>query len=426
MSCTRDTQGQLQVESVPLQAIAEQVGTPTYVYSKADFVAQYTKLSEAFTGIDHSICYAVKANSNLSVLRLFHDLGAGFDIVSAGELQRVVAAGGDPGRVIFSGVGKSISDIDFALHHRIRCFNVESAAELQRLSERAQLLGTSANVSIRVNPNVDARTHPYISTGLKENKFGVPPELALQLYEQAAADAALHVTGIDCHIGSQIAELGPLAEAFTNLLELVDELATRGIPIQHVDVGGGMGVTYRDEQEFDVAAYGSLLNQSLANRDLQLMLEPGRFLVANGGLLLTAVEYLKPAADPDGKNFAVVDAAMNDLIRPALYQAWHNIDVVAPSNTTARNWDVVGPVCETGDFLGHDRQLALAPDSLLAVGSAGAYGMVQSSNYNSRGRAAEVLVDGDRFAVIRRRETVRDQLALETQALANPAYLECT
>jgi len=407
--------GVLHAEQVSLVQIAEQVGTPVYVYSRAHFESRYRALVAALAPLPVDICYAVKANSNLQVLRCFHQLGAGFDIVSGGELQRVLSAGGDPSRVVFSGVGKTVAEIDFALKAGIGCFNVESGAELDRVAERANLLGRRAAISIRVNPNVDAGTHPYISTGLKRNKFGVPIAAARDLYRTAARHPALDVRGIDCHIGSQIGSPAPLLEALASLLELVDALAAEGIVLTHLDLGGGLGVRYRDELDFDVMAYGAHLRQALAGRTLRLVLEPGRFLVANGGVLLTRVEYLKSGTAPDTPNFAIVDAAMNDLIRPALYQAWHDIVPVTepPRALAPQTWQIVGPVCETGDFLGHDRTLALTSGDLLAVRSAGAYGMVQSSNYNTRSRLVEVLVDGDRFTLIRRRETVRDQLRLE-------------
>ena len=404
----------LHVEDVPLTRIADSVGTPVYVYSSAHLRHQFGRLVEALSELDAQICYAVKANSNLAVLQLFHELGAGFDIVSGGELQRVVTAGGRPDQVLFSGVGKSVAEIDLALKLNIGCFNVESAAELERIGERAKLLQRVAPISIRVNPDVDARTHPYISTGLKENKFGVPPQQALVLYRQANVHEYLSIVGIDCHIGSQIQEVEPLREALASLLALTDQLNDEGIQLHHVDVGGGMGVTYRDETGIDVDEYGAMLCEMLGGRDLKVILEPGRFLVANGGALLTRVEYLKPQATAEQKNFAVIDAAMNDLIRPALYQAWHDVRVVSPQPGLATSaWDIVGPICETGDFIAHDRQLALGEQQLLAIMSVGAYGMVQSSNYNTRSRPPEVLVDGSEFRVIRRRETTRDQLALE-------------
>lgn len=406
--------GALHAENVALTRIAENVGTPVWVYSRAHFEHQYETLKRALHPLDAHICYAVKANSNLSVLRVFAELGAGFDIVSGGELVRVLEAGAKPRTVVFSGVGKSVEEIDFALKAGIGCFNVESAAELDRLASRARILGRKAPVSLRVNPDVDAGTHPYISTGLRSNKFGIPIHTARELYRRAAADRDLDVQGIDCHIGSQILSPAPLIEALASVLALVDDLQADGIELRHIDLGGGIGVPYRDEDAvFDVAAWGESIRTALAGRTTRLVLEPGRFLVANGGVLLTRVEYLKPATEPGAPNFAVVDAAMNDLIRPALYEAWHTIEPVILSDAEAKVWQVVGPVCETGDFLGHDRALALAPRDLLAVHSAGAYGMAQSSNYNTRPRAAEVLVDGATYRVIRRRETVRDLLAAE-------------
>ncbi|MGA0838466.1 MAG: diaminopimelate decarboxylase [Pseudomonadales bacterium] len=407
--------GVLHAEGVPLTRIADNVGTPVWVYSRTHLVQQYRRLEAALHPLDVTLCYAVKANSNLSILRVFADLGAGFDIVSGGELVRVIEAGADPRRVVFSGVGKSIEEIDFALKTGIGCFNVESAAELDRISARARLLGRVAAISLRVNPDVDAGTHPYISTGLRSNKFGIPISHATQLYRQAAKDLHLELHGIDCHIGSQILTPTPLIEALSSVLALVDDLAAEGIDLQHVDLGGGLGVPYRGEDpEFDVLRWGADIRAALGERKLKLVLEPGRFLVANGGVLLTSIEYLKPATEPDAPNFAIVDAAMNDLIRPALYDAWHEIEPVTSAQTTpVMRWQIVGPVCESGDFLGHDRDLALEPGALLAVRSAGAYGMAQSSNYNTRPRAAEVLVEDGAYRIVRRRETLRDLLAAE-------------
>lgn len=407
--------GVLHAEAVALPRIANDVGTPVWIYSRAHFERQYRSLKEALQPLDVQLCYAVKANSNLSVLRVFAELGAGFDIVSGGELTRVLEAGAKPQDVVFSGVGKTIEEIDFALKTGIGCFNVESAAELDRVSRRARVLGRSAPVSLRVNPDVDAGTHPYISTGLRSNKFGIPISAAHALYRSAAGDQNLVLRGIDCHIGSQILSPAPLIEALSSVLALVDALAADGIELQHIDLGGGIGVPYRAEDApFDVARWGAEIRAALAGRTLKLVLEPGRFLVANGGVLLTRVEYLKPATGPEAPNFAIVDAAMNDLIRPALYDAWHTIERVTGAGATpARHWQIVGPVCESGDFLGHDRDLALEPGALLAVHSAGAYGMAQSSNYNTRPRAAEVLVEGASYRVIRRRETIRDLLAAE-------------
>lgn len=411
--------GELYADGVPLAHIAERVGTPVYVYAQRHFEARYAALKAAMAPRGADICYAVKANSNLAVLSCFQALGAGFDIVSAGELQRVLCAGGRADQVVFSGVGKRTDEIDLALKLGIRCFNVESAAELDRLADRARLLGRVAPVSIRVNPDVDPKTHPYISTGLKSNKFGVPREAARDLYRRAAGDAALRVDGIDCHIGSQIQDPTPLLEALDSLLALIDDLAADGIELEHIDLGGGLGVSYEHASDpaagFDAAAYGAAINRALGSRPQRLVLEPGRYLVGNGGVLLTRVELLKPAAGADAPGFAVVDAAMNDLIRPALYQAWHDVSPVHPraGSAAAGRWDVVGPVCESADFLARDRTLALAAGDLLAIHTAGAYAMVQSSNYNSRPRPAEVMVNGDTFRVVRRRETIRDLLALE-------------
>jgi diaminopimelate decarboxylase len=411
--------GVLHAEQVALTAIAERVGTPVYVYSRTHIEDRYRALVRAMEPLGADICYAVKANGNLTLLNCLHRLGAGFDIVSGGELQRVISAGGDPARVVFSGVGKRQDEIDFALKTGIRCFNVESASELERLAARARLLGRTAPVSVRVNPDVDARTHPYIATGQKNSKFGVSADEAYTMYRQAAADPNLTVTGIDCHIGSQIGEVQPLLEALDGLLALADRLAQDGIAVEHIDLGGGLGVSYHPQdpaaKDFDIDAYGAALNRVLGSRGLKLILEPGRFLVANAGALVTRVEYLKPAAEALQPSFAVLDAAMNDLIRPALYQAWHDAVPVtdAPAEVAPRRWQLVGPVCESGDFLAHDRELRLHEGQLVALLSAGAYGMVQSSNYNTRGRSAEVLVEGGEFRVVRRRETVRDQLALE-------------
>ena len=406
--------GELCAESVPLQRIATAVGTPVYVYSWQSVREQYTRIDHALAGVDHRICYAVKANSNLAILARLAQLGAGFDIVSGGELERVLRAGGDPKRVVFSGVGKSTADIDFGIKCGIDAFNVESASELARLEARTRLLGGEARVSIRVNPDVDANTHPYIATGLKESKFGVPPAQALDLYRRAWASPDLTVAGIDCHIGSQVAAVEPFEGALTALLELVDALSGEGIALDHIDIGGGFGVTYGNEPALDLDILGEVLGRTLAERPLQLRVEPGRSLVADAGVLLTRVEYLKPASAPGLRNIAVVDAAMNDLIRPALYQAWHAVEPVADNGGDPSRWDIVGPICETGDFLALDRELALDEGDLLAIRTAGAYGFAQSSNYNTRPRAAEVLVDDEAFTVVRRRETISDVLRLET------------
>lgn len=412
--------GRLVMDGVDLSEIANNVGTPCFVYSAQFIRDRVTELQAAFAGTETHIHYSVKANSNLSLLRLFTELGCGFDIVSAGELTRVVAAGADPSSVVFSGVGKSTTEIDYALKLGIGCFNIESTAEMTRISQRAKLLGKTASIAIRVNPDVDPQTHPYISTGLKQNKFGVTPEEALDLYSAADADEHLLITGIDCHIGSQINSSEPLLQALTNLLELVDQLKQRNIELEHIDLGGGMGITYKDETALDVHAYGASVQQILGHRKHAIYLEPGRSLTANAGTLLTRVEYLKPARSKDAPSFAVVDAAMNDLIRPALYEAWHEIlpldeSAAAETDSAPQLWDVVGPVCESGDFLARGRPLKPGPDSLLAVASCGAYGMVQASNYNSRPRACEVMVDDGAYRVVRRRETIEDQLRLEME-----------
>ncbi|MBF0675027.1 diaminopimelate decarboxylase [Pseudomonas sp.] len=403
--------GALFAEGVALSAIAERFDTPTYVYSRAHIEAQYRAYADALRGMPHLVCFAVKANSNLGVLNVLARLGAGFDIVSRGELERVLAAGGEPGKIVFSGVGKSRDDMRRALQVGVHCFNVESVDELERLQQVAAELDVKAPVSLRVNPDVDAGTHPYISTGLKENKFGIDIEQAEAVYARAAELSHLHVIGVDCHIGSQLTTLAPFLDALERLLVLVDRLAERGIHIKHLDLGGGLGVQYRDEQPPLAGDYIAKVRERIAGRDLALVFEPGRSIVANAGVLLTRVEYLKHT---EHKDFAIVDAAMNDLIRPALYQAWMDIVPVQPRDATTRPYDIVGPICETGDFLGKDRELALAEGDLLAVRSAGAYGFVMSSNYNTRGRAAEVLVDGEQVYEVRRRETLAELYAGES------------
>ncbi|WP_024461711.1 diaminopimelate decarboxylase [Marinimicrobium sp. LS-A18] len=399
--------GELFVEDVPLARIAEQFGTPTYVYSRAAFTQHYLAYAQALGDHPGMVCYAIKANSNLAVLNLLARLGAGFDIVSGGELERVLRAGGDPKRVVFSGVGKTREEMTQALNAGIFCFNVESEAELEQLSQVASELGKAANISLRVNPDVDAQTHPYISTGLKENKFGIDIERAPAVYRRAAELPGLSVQGLDCHIGSQLTQLAPFMDALDRLLVLVDELAGEGIHIHHLDLGGGLGVTYRDETPPPVSDYMDAIKARLGDRKLSLMFEPGRSIAANAGVLLTQVLYLKPT---EHKNFAIIDGAMNDNIRPSLYQAWQNIVPVREHGGEVKTWDLVGPVCETGDFLGKDRSLALQAGDVLAMLSAGAYGFGMSSNYNSRGRPAEVLVDGDRAHRVRARETIDDQL----------------
>lgn len=403
--------GQLLAESVPLADIAARFGTPCYVYSRAALEAALDEFQQELTGIDSLVCYALKANSSLAVLNVFARRGAGFDIVSIGELQRALAAGADPKKIVFSGVGKSAPEMAYALDTGILCFNVESAPELDRLNEVAGGLKKKAPISLRVNPDVDAKTHPYISTGLKENKFGVAYEDALEVYQHAACLPNLEITGIDCHIGSQLLDPAPFAEALDKLLLLIDQLAARGIHLHHIDLGGGLGIRYKDEEAPTVKDYLRPLLQALKYRSLKILFEPGRRLVGNAGVLLMRVEYLKPG---EAKNFAIVDAAMNDLARPALYDAWHDIVAVSPRSVAPRDWDIVGPICESGDFLGRNRSLAIEPGDLLAVMSAGAYGMVMSSNYNTRPRAAEVMVDGTEVHLIRRRETVEELYAHET------------
>jgi diaminopimelate decarboxylase len=401
--------GELHVESVPLSRIASEVGTPCYVYSRAALTQAYTSFSAAFEGRDHLVCYAVKANSSLAILDLFGRLGSGFDIVSGGELQRVLAAGGEPEKVVFSGVGKSEQEIRAALAAGILCFNVESESELTRIDRIAGELGTIAPVSLRINPDVDAGTHPYIATGLKQNKFGIPYANAIALYERTRRLPNVEIKGIDCHIGSQLTELEPIGEALSKIAELVDRLGRLDIAIEHVDVGGGLGIRYQDEVPPAITAYARTVTAAFPNPALKLLFEPGRLLAGAGGLLLTRIEYLKTGED---RKFAIVDAAMNDLIRPALYDAWHDV-LPLRQDGDADTYDIVGPVCETGDFLARGRRLAVREGDFLAVMSAGAYGMSMASNYNSRLRAAEVMVDGDATYVIRSREDVSDLIARE-------------
>ncbi|MBA6118300.1 diaminopimelate decarboxylase [Pseudomonas putida] len=403
--------GELVAEGVALSAIAERFGTPTYVYSRAHIEAQYRSYTDALQGIEHLVCFAVKANSNLGVLNVLARLGAGFDIVSGGELERVLAAGGRADRVVFSGVGKTRDDMRRALEVGVHCFNVESTDELERLQVVAAEMGKVAPISLRVNPDVDAGTHPYISTGLKENKFGIAIADAEAIYVRAAQLPNLEVVGVDCHIGSQLTTVDPFLDALDRLLVLVDRLAECGIHLRHLDLGGGVGVRYRDEQPPLVADYINAIRERVGDRDLALVFEPGRYIVANAGVLLTRVEYLKHT---EHKDFAIIDAAMNDLIRPALYQAWMGVSAVKPREGEGRAYDLVGPICETGDFLAKDRQLNLAEGDLLAVQSAGAYGFVMSSNYNTRGRCAEILVDGDQAFEVRRRETIAELYAGES------------
>ncbi|AZG13190.1 diaminopimelate decarboxylase [Cupriavidus pauculus] len=404
----RRQDGALTVEQVPLARIAADFGTPTFVYSRAALTTAYNAYAAACQGRNAHVQYAVKANSNLAVLQVFARLGAGFDIVSGGELLRVLAAGGDPRKVVFSGVAKSEADMALALEHDVRGFNVESIPELDRLNAVAGRLGKRARVSLRINPDVDAKTHPYISTGLKGNKFGVAFEDVLPTYRAAAALPHLEVAGIDCHIGSQITEVAPYLEALDKVLDVVEQLEAEGIRLAHIDVGGGLGITYDDETPPDITGFATTLIDRVAARGhghREVLFEPGRSLVGNAGVLLTRVEFLKPGA---AKNFCIVDAAMNDLARPAMYEAYHRIEPVAPRADAPATYDVVGPVCESGDWLGRERALAVQPGDLLAVMSAGAYGFVMSSNYNTRGRAAEVMVDGDAVHLVRERELPAD------------------
>lgn len=398
--------GSLYAEDVAVTDIVREYGTPLYLYSRATLERHWQAFDSALFGHDHLVCYAVKANSNLAVLNVLALLGSGFDIVSVGELERVLAAGGDPGKVVFSGVGKRSDEIRRALEVGIHCFNVESEAELHRINQVAGELGKTAPVSIRVNPDVDAHTHPYISTGLKENKFGIAIEEAARIYTDAAALPHLRLIGVDCHIGSQLTQLDPFVDALKRVLALIDQLQAQGITLQHLDLGGGLGIRYRDETPPEPADYARALSEVLGERQLKLIVEPGRAIVGNAGIFVTRVEHLKLS---DHKNFAIIDGAMNDLIRPTLYQAWQDIVTVEETpKAVARVYDVVGPVCETGDTLGKDRQLAIAEGDLLAIRSSGAYGFTMSSNYNTRPRAAEVMVDGHAIHLVRKREEVEE------------------
>ena len=421
MSYFNFQQGALHVEDVPLTDVAARFGTPAYVYSKAALIENFSAYADACKrhATEALVCYAVKANSNLAILNLLHQQGAGFDIVSGGELLRVLAAGGDPSKVIFSGVGKTRDEMRLALSHDILCFNVESIPELHRLNAVAAEMRKKAPVSLRVNPNVDAKTHPYISTGLKENKFGVAYEDALATYRAAAALPHLQIVGIDCHIGSQLLDDAPLLEALDKVIELIDQLEAEGIALHHLDIGGGIGITYDQEQPVPVSDYlGRLFARIRAWRDaryegkpIKVLFEPGRSIAGNAGILLTEVQYLKHGSS---KHFAIVDAAMNDLMRPAMYDAWHGVQAVVQRQSDAVAYDVVGPVCESGDWLARARELAIEEGDLLAIMSAGAYGMTMASNYNTRGRAVEVLVDGSVVHVIRQRESAEQLFSLES------------
>ena len=401
--------GTLYAEGVNLSQLANTYGTPCYVYSRATLERHWHAFDQAFQNHTHLICYAVKANSNLAVLNILARCGSGFDIVSGGELERVLRAGGKAEKIVFSGVGKTVAEMRRALEVGIYCFNVESQAELQRLNHVAGLMGKCAPISLRINPDIDAKTHLYISTGLKENKFGIDIEIATEVYTKAAALPHLKVIGIDCHIGSQLTDIAPFKDALQRLMVLVDSLHDKGIHLQHIDLGGGLGVRYQDETPPEPAAYIQALNL-LGKTQLDIIVEPGRAIAANAGILVTKVEYLK-------KNFAIVDAAMIDLLRPTLYSAWQEIVPVQPREESAQNYDIVGPICETGDFLGKNRALALHEGDLLAVRTSGAYGFTMSSNYNTRPRVVELMVDGEQTTVVRRRETIDDLLALEKNLL---------
>ncbi|AOV15678.1 diaminopimelate decarboxylase [Acidihalobacter aeolianus] len=400
----------LYAEAVSLEDIAERYGTPCYVYSRATLERHWHAFDRALGDHPHLVCYAVKANGNLALLNLLARLGSGFDIVSVGELERVLQAGGDPSRVVFSGIGKQASDMRRALEVGIRCFNVESVPELERLNAVAGELGVRAPVSLRVNPDVDPGTHPYIATGLKESKFGIDIDVARDVYRRAAGLAHIDVAGVDCHIGSQLTRLSPFLDALDRILALIESLRAEGIAIRHLDLGGGLGIRYRDESPPSPAEYAAAIKKRLGDRLLEILLEPGRAIVGNAGILLTRVEYLKETAH---KQFAVVDAAMNDLLRPALYQGWHEILPVGRRTGETRRYDVVGPVCETGDFLGKDRDLCIATGDLLAIRTVGAYGFAMSSNYNARPRPPEVMVDGDRLHLVRERESMAQLMAGE-------------
>lgn len=402
----------LYAENVDLSSIAETYGTPCYVYSRATLERHWQVFDNSLKNYRHLVCYAVKANSNLAILNILARLGSGFDIVSGGELERVLRAGGKAEKIVFSGIGKTKAEISRALDVGIRCFNVESEAELYRINDIAANMGKSAPISFRVNPDVDAHTHPYISTGLKENKFGIAIDDAIEIFTKAASLDNVQITGIDCHIGSQLTETEPFVDALKRVLVLIEKLSTIGIELQHIDLGGGLGVVYEDEKPPKPDEYVEALTQVLGDDfPYEILIEPGRAIAANAGILLTQVEYLKNTPD---KNFAIVDAGMNDLIRPALYSAWQQIVPVKPrQNEPVQNYDIVGPICETGDFLGKNRDLALKEGDLLAIRSSGAYGFVMSSNYNSRPRIPEIMVDKDRVILIRRRETIDDLLAFE-------------
>lgn len=406
--------GCLFIENKAAIDVAEEFGTPCYVYSKNSIQTNFNRFKDAFGKRKNLVCYAVKANSNIAVIKILADLGSGFDIVSGGELSRVLAAGGDPSKVVFSGVGKTHDEINYALDHKIKCFNVESESELHRISDIARGLNVEANISLRVNPDVDAKTHPYISTGLKENKFGVDVDDAMRLYRMASGLPNVSPTGIDCHIGSQLTDIAPMRDAALKMVELTDALIAENIEIDHIDFGGGLGIQYQKETPMHQELFVKMLLEIMGEREQEILVEPGRSIVGNSGVLLTKVEYLKHGSN---KNFVVVDAAMNDLARPSLYNAYHHIDnVIQKEEKKPKRYDIVGPICETGDFLGKDRNLSVNEGDVLAIHSVGAYGMTMSSNYNSRGRASEILIDDSNAHVIRRRESVEDLFSNEQTA----------
>ena len=406
--------GRLFIENKAAIDVAEEFGTPCYVYSKNSIQTNFNRFKDAFGKRKNLVCYAVKANSNIAVIKILADLGSGFDIVSGGELSRVLAAGGDPSKVVFSGVGKTHDEIKYALDHKIKCFNVESESELNRISDIARGLNVEANISLRVNPDVDAKTHPYISTGLKENKFGVDVEDAMRLYRMASGLPNVSPTGIDCHIGSQLTDIAPMRDAALKMVELTDALIAENIEIDHIDFGGGLGIQYQKETPMHQELFVNTLLEIMGEREQEILVEPGRSIVGNSGVLLTKVEYLKHGSN---KNFVVVDAAMNDLARPSLYNAYHHIDnVIQKEEKKPKRYDIVGPICETGDFLGKDRNLSVNEGDVLAIHAVGAYGMTMSSNYNSRGRASEILIDDSNAHVIRRRESVEDLFSNEQTA----------
>ena len=406
--------GRLYVEGRAASDIAEEFGTPCYVYSKSSVETNFTRFKNAFGKRENLVCYAVKANSNIAIIKILARLGSGFDIVSGGELSRVLAAGGDPRKIVFSGVGKTHAEINYALREKIKCFNVESESELYRISNIAKELNTEANISLRVNPDVDAKTHPYISTGLKENKFGVDVNDAERLYKVAADLPNVIPTGIDCHIGSQLTDIAPMRDAALKMVELTDRLTAENIVIEHIDFGGGLGIQYQNEIPIHQEPFVEMLLNVMSGREQEILVEPGRSIVGNSGVLLTTVEYLKHGSN---KNFIVVDAAMNDLARPSLYNAYHHIDnIISDDNKSSKRYDIVGPICETGDFLGRDREISVSEGDVLAIHSVGAYGMTMSSNYNSRGRASEILIDDTHAHIIRKRESVEELFSNEQMA----------